>query len=357
LLRQQRSISWVYDAALRVELSRRLGVTWEPVAPGAGQADLVEVPEVLREVFSQRTAQVDSKLAELVRRWIDEHDGTEPDPRTIADLQRRAVLASRPPKAPGGPDPVRLVDRWRDQARTVGIDNLADLAVSGTARQGRLGGLEPLDRAAILDEAVDRVAEGASTWLAADLAREIAALIPPGVVTDPARLVELIDDLAAEAAQRCVELHPPAPPGLAVRRDGRPVSEHVTDRHLSTTGILDQEQRLWTLGPTPTPARCPTVDDTARSCSSSGPPAPARPPRWRAAVDRLRDQGRPVLGLAPSGKAADVLARQAGCPAVTLAKLLTDTRRHPPPGHHGDPRRGRHGRAPRTSPGSSSSPR
>jgi hypothetical protein len=103
LLRQQRSISWVYDAALRVELSRRLGVTWEPVAPGAGQADLVEVPEVLREVFSQRTAQVDSKLAELVRRWIDEHDGTEPDPRTIADLQRRAVLASRPPRPPTVP--------------------------------------------------------------------------------------------------------------------------------------------------------------------------------------------------------------------------------------------------------------
>lgn len=35
---QQRSIGWVYDAALRVELSARLGVAWEPVV--RGQADM-----------------------------------------------------------------------------------------------------------------------------------------------------------------------------------------------------------------------------------------------------------------------------------------------------------------------------
>ncbi len=63
-----------------------------------------------------------------------------------------------------------------------------------------------------------------------------------------------------------------------------------------------------------------------------GPAGAGKTTALAAAVDRLRAQGRPVLGAAPSGKAADVLARQGGCPAVTLARLLTDARRHPPPG-------------------------
>jgi ATP-dependent exoDNAse (exonuclease V) alpha subunit len=97
-------------------------------------------------------------------------------------------------------------------------------------------------------------------------------------------------------------------------------------------------------------SRRPQHDDVARC--ERGAPGGRRPGRGRArrararrrarrggqdhalaaAVDRLRAQDRPVLGAAPSGKAADVLARQAGCPALTLAKLLADTRRHPPPG-------------------------
>ena len=63
-----------------------------------------------------------------------------------------------------------------------------------------------------------------------------------------------------------------------------------------------------------------------------GPAGAGKTTTLAATVDRLRAQDQPVLGVAPSGKAADVLARQAGCPALTLAKLLADTGRHPPPG-------------------------
>ena len=40
------------------------------------------------------------------------------------------------------------------------------------------------------------------------------------------------------------------------------------------------------------------------------------------AVAELAVQGRVVVGLAPSGKAADVLGRETGSTATTLAKLL-----------------------------------
>ena len=38
LKQQQKSLSWVYDAALRSELAGRLGLAWEPVPEGSGQA-------------------------------------------------------------------------------------------------------------------------------------------------------------------------------------------------------------------------------------------------------------------------------------------------------------------------------
>ena len=62
---QQRTIGWVYDAALRSELTARLGVAW--VDRGEGVFDQACVPETVREAFSSRTAQVEAKLDESLR--------------------------------------------------------------------------------------------------------------------------------------------------------------------------------------------------------------------------------------------------------------------------------------------------
>lgn len=63
-----------------------------------------------------------------------------------------------------------------------------------------------------------------------------------------------------------------------------------------------------------------------------GPAGAGKTTTLRSGVDQLRAQGRPVVGLAPSGKAADVLAREAGCPAMTLTKLLAPNTARPPAG-------------------------
>lgn len=101
---QQRSIGWLYDAALRSELTARLGLAWGELE--GGQADLVDVPEGLCEEFSKRSEQVEARLAAMLRRWVDEHDGAEPDPRTVAAMERDAVVKSRP-KKPKSPTPRR----------------------------------------------------------------------------------------------------------------------------------------------------------------------------------------------------------------------------------------------------------
>ena len=234
LKQQQRSIGWIYAAALRSELSARLGVSWGPV--GEGHADMEEVPAELLTLFSQRNAQVDARLAEAVAAWVDDHDGAEPDPRTLYRLERNAVLDSRPEKAepiPAG----ELRGEWRARAQAAGFDPLA--VPAGTRRL----------RASIRDDevigqALEAVAASSSSWLRADLAREISARLPAGVADSATEVVRLIDELAERACTQCVELHPPPRRGAACRGDGRPVTEHVVDRLLSTAAVLDQEARL-----------------------------------------------------------------------------------------------------------------
>ena len=59
--RDQRALGAIYQAALRAELTERLGVAWGAVVKG--QAELVGVPEELTEAYSTRAEQVRERLA------------------------------------------------------------------------------------------------------------------------------------------------------------------------------------------------------------------------------------------------------------------------------------------------------
>lgn len=336
LMSQQYTMSWLYDAQLRAELTQRLGVDWEPLGPGDGQADIAGISTELLDTFSQRSNQIAGKLRELISRWRHEHDGADPDARDLYVLERRAAVSSRPNKT-HDLDPDQLRADWHRRAADIGFDRI-DL---GTDRPGPRTE-DTVDREAIVFEAIRRVSESASTWMEADLAREIVGQLPADATSGPEELLDLVDELAADAAGLCSELHPPALPGTRVRRDGRPISEHVTKRLLSTGTVLEQEQRLleWA-AKTVTPV--PAVEPGARQGAVAeaigghehlvlvvGPAGAGKTTATRAGVSRLRAEGRSVLGLAPSGKAADVLSHAAGCPAVTMAKLLHAARRSQP---------------------------
>lgn len=329
LKRQQMTIGWIYDAALRSELTRRLGVGWHPVPEDAGQSDIVGVSEAAMELFSTRTRQVNAKHAELIGRWIDEHDGAEPDARTIADLQRRAAVTSRPAKNHDKTQET-LRASWRARAADAGIA----LDHVPTSEPALFAG--PLDRERIVGEAIGRVESEKSFWLRADLAREIATMIPADHAADCDDLLDTIDDLASDAFERCTELHPTTI-GPARPSDGRPATEHVAQRVATTDAVLDQEERLlsWAaravlpstgsvLGPQHAAAQAMAAD--ARLVLVVGPAGAGKTTAVRDAVASLTRDHREVIGLAPSGKAADVLARETGCRTRTLAKFLHDHR-------------------------------
>jgi hypothetical protein len=251
---QQRTIGWVYDAALRVEMTARLGVGWGE-RDGA-VFDLACVPDPVRKAFSERSAQVDAKLTELVRRWATDHDGADPDPRTLARLQRAAAVASRPGKV-GGFDPAELHAHWTAEARAAGF-NPDRLAADQITRSPRLR--VTLSDDGMVDEALRRVADASSTWLRADLARHLATLLPPGAAADAGDVLAELDRLAAVAERRCVSVGPDRDDAIRRRRDGRPVLEHVTDRRLTLPAVLAEEQRLQDWATTATSPVAPTGD-------------------------------------------------------------------------------------------------
>jgi len=325
---QQRTIGWIYDAALRSELTARLGVAWDPIE--GGQADIAGVAKDLRDLFSERTAQVEDRLADIVRTWSDEHDGADPDRRTLADLERRAVLLSRPAKA-HGVDAASLHSSWSQQARAHGFDvRTLDGALNRPMGPGGATDEE------IITEALRRVAEESATWIEADLARHIATLITPDS-RGAADTVGRIDALAARALDRCVDLSPHRTDEAPCRRDGRPVTEAVTDRRLTTQAILDQERSIQRHATSSVP-RTPidrtdpqraVADDIAghsRVVLVVGPAGTGKTTATARGVAALRSRGRPVIGLATTGKAADVLATEAGCPTATVASFVLSER-------------------------------
>ncbi|MEZ5350902.1 MAG: MobF family relaxase [Microthrixaceae bacterium] len=332
---QQRTIGWIYDAALRTELTNRLGVGWTERDNSA--ADLTCVPAAVCDLFSKRTGQVDTKLAELLRRWRDEHDGTDPDAHAIAGLERAAVLASRPGKE-HGTDSATLRTVWENEARNLGF-NPDQLHPEDLARDERSS--QRVDDEDLVDEALLHASEESSTWLRSDLARHLATILEPDTTTTAIELVSEIDRLAELAERHCTPLGPEPADTSRHRMDGRPVTEHVTDRRLTTPRVLHEEHDLQTWATTST-RRVPPSGDPQRDAAYAiigrdplvvivGPAGTGKTRTTATAVAALQAQGRPVIGLAPSGKAADVLSTETGCPTNTVAGFLTRHRHNTSP--------------------------
>jgi hypothetical protein len=192
----------------------------------------------------------------------------------------------------------------------------------------------------LIEEALFHASEEASAWLRADLARHLSTILDAHRAPTGVDLVVEIDRLATLAEARCVALGPEPDP-TTCRRDGRPVTEHVTDRLLTTSAVLRQEHELhaWAtanvrpVGPCDDPqaAASEAIAGYDRLVLVVGPAGTGKTHATARAVAALQAMGRPVVGLAPSGKAADVLAREAACPTDTVPGFLTRHRGQPSP--------------------------
>jgi hypothetical protein len=320
------------------------------------------VPEGVREGFSKRSGQVDAKLAELVRRWSADHDGSPPGPRTIAKLERDAAANSRPAKG-HAVDAQALHAEWADEARAIGFDPATLVPEQIAVGRSPLG---PIPDEDLVDEAVFHATEEASAWLRADLARHLATIIDADTAPTGDALVTEIDRLAALTEARCVALGPEHDTTTRHRADGRPVTEHVTDRRFTTPLVLDQEHDLRTWATANTRPVEPAEDPQAAASAAIagwdrlvlviGPAGTGKTTATARAVASLQADGRPVVGLAPPAPLRGprwrvrLLVRHPSDPHPRRTPALHPTmgsRRQPPPACRA-PRRRRGLRRPRS---------
>jgi conjugative relaxase-like TrwC/TraI family protein len=117
LYRQMRTLGLLYQAHLRFEATRRLGVSWREVIPGI--ADVNEVPREVVELFSKRSREM--------RSWLEQ--------RGLSDRSRKtAFFATRAAKSfERSWDELR--EDWHAQARGLGWEIENALSPRGLVRE------------------------------------------------------------------------------------------------------------------------------------------------------------------------------------------------------------------------------
>ena len=201
LYRHAKAAGCLYQAALRDELSERLGVGWTDVH--AGTAEVLGVQREVIEHFSRRRRAI---LDELERRGLSSAKAAQ-----VATLDTRQAKA--PPRST-----VRLREEWRSRAAELGLDRT------------RLGALldreQPPVRTRFVD--VERLTAQESTFGRPELIETAAAAFPEGA---SARGVETLADRLGSQ-----------PEVVGVGR--RSAQAGLVERRFSTRELLAAERAL-----------------------------------------------------------------------------------------------------------------
>jgi conjugative relaxase-like TrwC/TraI family protein len=324
-----RTAGFLYQAQLRFELTRRLGVAWAPVTNG--YADLEDVPRSWIDAFSQRRAAI---VAELERRGEDSAAAAQA--ATLATRQAKDTRASE----------AELRDVWHGRARGFGVHDgwWRRLLDRTTPQRPDVGGLyETL----VEDEGLT---DKTSTFTRRDVLRTVAERLPTG---GPVGYVEEIADaVIGHDPDRVIALGTRRGQLTALdvirRGDGRIVPADAGEPRYTTRGLLLTEQAAVNRALARLDNRLATVPDTkveaairrrtltgeqatmVRRLTSSG--AGVEVVVGKAgtgktyALDAARDAWRSasirVTGVALAARAALELRNTAGIPSTTLARLL-----------------------------------
>jgi conjugative relaxase-like TrwC/TraI family protein len=358
LFEEAKTAGMLYQAGLRAELSRRLGVAWGPVSEH-GQAELAGIPQELLARFSTRSHEVEAaaeaKITELERAL---GRGLEADER--GRVYRLAVLATRRPKTHDPVTEPSLYDRWADEAVEAGWEADAVIEVAfGPRRPGAR--LTPPD---VVDTVVHGLCGERATFTRRDIVQAVTRHLDPAASAEAAAVRAHVEELTNTvlADPRVVSLRPAArvdPPTVLVRRDGDSVWDPPQAARYSTREMLTIEGRILhaaQIGRTAdigqvTPdvleraiAAEPTLLGTdqhhaLRAITSHGRrievvvglAGSGKTTMLRVATRAWADAGYDVIGLSHTAVAADVLRNDADMPAETVAKFFHWHDHQPPP--------------------------
>jgi conjugative relaxase-like TrwC/TraI family protein len=313
LYHEAKAAGVIYQATLRRELHRSVGVEWNATDPATGMAEVAGITRETISAWSQRSTQL--------RQWAAGNLAVA-DARHLTSAQlataQKATRATKPEQLAW----TELQRQWRADQRGLVIDGAAWRQARHTRRQAER---TPLDRDRFM-VAAERIEKAAFTR--ADLIEIVGAQLPIDTEASPRALVEAAVD---QVGMRLTA------PRLPHQREGH--ERFTLDAILAEEAVLldlvdarDVRASMWgkdtdTAGLSPDQKR--VVESVASSPwlvqPVSAPAGAGKTTSMRAlaAVARRRE-GR-VLVLAPTGKAVDVAVREgAGDTGYTIAKALHD---------------------------------
>jgi conjugative relaxase-like TrwC/TraI family protein len=333
-----KTVGYLYEAKLRDELTRRLGVEWTPVRRGI--ADIKGIPKKTLRAFSRRRVEIEAHMAERGE--------------TTARAAQVATYATRKPKD-RSVEADGLLPEWRERARTLGLDDqaLGDLV-------GRVApALVPEPGTSAAEElfaalaAPDGLTTQISTFGRKEVLQAICDRLPAGA--DIGQVVALAKEFVA--SDHVVEIGVPDrlwTSDVLCRLDGTVVPAHLdllrwtTPEMLATenrlidgarsraddwVGIAGSEQVIAALDARPTLSTEQTAMVERLTSSGSGVEVvigvagSGKTFALGAALDAWETSGYRVLGAALSARAAAELQDGSGIPSTTLARLLADLER------------------------------
>jgi conjugative relaxase-like TrwC/TraI family protein len=317
LYAHQRTAGFLYQAALRRNLTETLGVEWEPVRNGA--AEIRGIDDQVLKHFSRRSQEIRERLGQL--------DARSARAAEVAALETRRAKDYNVPTD-------RLREEWRARAGELGLDRRAlDLVLD---RRTPGPALQP-DLSAVADDlgAPGGITENASIFDRRDVLRDWAEAHREGASVE--RLEALADRWLA--SPQAVQLERDGTrPQLGGVRYTTPEMLAVEDR-VRTDAARRQDAGVAQLDATRVDdllaARRDIADEQAamaRSLTTSGDGvevvrAAAGTGKTRglaAARDAWEADGVRVFGCAPAARAAVEMETLAGIDSTTIARLLLD---------------------------------
>ena len=372
LYRHSKTAGTLYQAHLRHELTRRLGVEWGAITNG--YADLAGVPRPVIDAFSLRRGQILERMQQLGSR--------------SAAAAQAATLATRQVKpAPGGRDEEGLLHAgWAGRAARLGFTREHTAAL---LNRHELSEVSPQEAGRIFTELFGEhgLTKSSSTFTLREVVQGWANRLPDGAPVDLIR--RLAAETVADHHGRAVPLHPvpvegrqleqrpAADDGRAAEADveqsssqgkrradtlrGVPAASVSQEGRWSTPELLALERRVLdraeeSRGSGSAVADPDHVEEALRRRPSLSAEQAAMVRRLCGdgdgvavvigkagagktfALDAARDAwqtpGRQVVGCARAARAALELHDGAGIPTSTIHQLLADLGR----GRRGDPR-------------------
>ena len=216
LFATQKATGMLYKAALRVELTERLGVEWTDVDDN-GAAEIVGVPRALLEHWSARRHELKTLGDELIANRAAEL-GRSLSPNERAGCFQIAAYRTRTPKIDAETPTEELRARWRSEAEAWGHTPERWLPeVTGRRPPAPERRIEEATA-----EVIDRLEERTATWTRAGVVEEVARVVT-GADAELLRVAaeRLTDYVLADAA--VLGLASPLPaevPASLRRRDG-----------------------------------------------------------------------------------------------------------------------------------------